>query len=252
MSTTIPAPPASETPDAPSMSFLSRFAGVYFSPGETFGDIVRKPGFLAPLITAMVASLAVVEVMLAKIGMARIIRISLEQSGQAAKMSADQMEQAIRGGAAVGTVIAHAGVLLGTPLFMLIVAGIGLGIVNAIFGARANFKTAFSVACYAGLVNVLGALMAIPMILFGDPEHFNVQNPIPSNLGFFLNQAETSKPVYSLATSADIISIWLMILLGIGMSRASGGKVKSASIFMIYLGVWLIWVLGKTGLQMLA
>jgi hypothetical protein len=248
MSTTIAAPRPSETPSKP---FLSRFCGVYFSPGEAFEDIVRKPSFLAPLVTLIMASLAVTETMLVKIGMQRIIRISLEQGGQAAKMSPEQLDKAVQGGATVGIVFAHAFAVLGTPVFLLIVAGIGLGIINAIFGARASFKTTFSVSCYASLVNVLGALMGIVMILFGDTERFNIQNPVPSNLGFFLNQAETSKPVYSLAGSVDFLSLWLIVLLGIGMSRAAQGKVKSATVSVIYLGMWLIWVLGKAGLSML-
>jgi hypothetical protein len=249
MSTPVSVPPV-EGPAAPG-SFLSRFAGVFFSPRDTFADIARNPGFIAPLIALIVSSVAVTEAMLAKIGMERIVRTSIEQSKRASSMTSEQMQQAVEQGVRIGSVIAHLSGLLGGPIFMAIVAGIGLLIVNGIFGAQANFKTAFSISCYGYLVAVLGALMALAMIFFGDPEHFNAQNPMPSNVGFFLNPLETSKPWMALASSFDIFSLWFMALLGIGFSEATGRKAKALSVFLVYFGLWMIIVLGKVGLSML-
>jgi hypothetical protein len=234
-------------PESPPMSFPERFLGVFISPGSIFEDIARRPGFVAPLITVVVASLVVLETMLAKIGMERIIRQSIEQSGQAARMSAEQLESAVHGGATLGTVIAHVAVLVIGPAALLIWAGLGLGILILILGAQAKFKAVFSATCYANLVGVLGALMAVALILFGDPEHFNAQNPIPSNVGFFLNPLETPKALYSLASSADILWIWTMVLMAMGWSRAADRKVNSLSIFLVFLGFWIVWVLGKVG-----
>jgi hypothetical protein len=130
----------------------------------------------------------------------------------------------------------------------LIVAGIGLLIVNAIFGARVEFKTAFAVTCYANLVALLGSIMALVLILLGDPEHFNAQNPVPSNIGFFLNPLETPKALLSLASSFDIFTLWFIGLLGVGFSEATGRKVKALTVFLTIVGLWMIWVLGKMGL----
>lgn len=234
-------------PESPPMSFPERFLGVFISPGPTFEDIARRPGFIAPLIVAIVSGLVILETMLFKIGMGRMIRQSLEQSGQAAKMGADQLEGAVRTGATITTVFAHVGVLVIGPAILLILAALGLGILVLIYGAPAKFKAVFSATCYANLVGVLGVLMGVALILFGDPEHFNAQNPIPSNVGFFLNPLETSKPLYSLAGSADILWIWTMVLMAMGWSRVSGGKAKTVPVFLALAGIWLIWVLGKMG-----
>jgi hypothetical protein len=238
-------PPESEL--VPSMSFGARFIGVFVSPGETFEDIARRPGFIAPLIVAIVSGLAILETMIFKIGMERIVRQSLEQSGQAARMSAEQLERTVHTGATVATVIGHVGVVVIGPAMLLIMAALGLGILVLIYGAPAKFKAVFSATCYANLVSVLGVVMGVALILFGDPEHFNAQNPIPSNVGFFLNPLETSKPLYSLASSADILWIWTMILMAMGWSRVSGGKAKTVPVFLAFAGVWLIWVFGKMG-----
>ena len=234
-------------PESPSMSFPARFLGMFISPGATFEDIARRSGFIAPLTVTIVSGLLILETMIFKIGMGRIIRQSLEQSGQAARMSAEQLEGAVRTGGTIGTVFAHVGVLVFGPAMLLVLAGLGLGILVLIYGAPAKFRAVFSATCYANLVGVLGVLMGVALILFGDPEHFNAQNPIPSNVGFFLNPLETSKPLYSLAGSADILWIWTMVLMAMGWSRVSGGKAKTLPVFLALVGIWLIWVLGKMG-----
>ena len=237
--------------DTPAQSFPERLLGIFISPAETLADVARKPGFVAPLIAIVVGAIAVTETMLWKIGMERIVRMGIEQSGRASSMSPDQIDQAVRQGAKIGGIFAHIGGVVIPPIFLLIVAGLGLLIVNLIFGAQTKFKTVFSLVCYAYLVSLLGSLMALAVILFGDPDHFNPQNPLPSNVGFFLNPLEVSKPLYALASSADFITIWFLILLGVGLSEGTGRKVKPLSIFLVYAGFWLIWVLGKAGLAMI-
>ncbi len=238
---------AAEVPNPPAKSVVARLIGVFFSPGATFADIAQYPNFIAPLVLAIVASVAVTETMLAKIGMERIVRTSIERSNRASSMSPEQMDQAIQQGAKIGAIVAHVLGALGPGIFLLILAGIGILILVPIFGAKTNFKTVFSVTCYADMPAVLGALITIPVMLFGDPETFNPQTPMPSNPAFFLDQQTTSKALYAFASSVDIFTIWLLIVLSIGLSAASAHKVKTRSVFLVYFGLWALWVIGKVG-----
>jgi len=238
-------------PETPALSFPERLMGVFISPGETFEDVARHPGFWAPLITLIVAAVAVTETMLWKIGMDRIVRTSIEQSGRASSMTPEQLDQAVRQGALYGGIFAHIAGVVGPPIFLLILAGLGILIVNLIFGAQAKFKTIFSLTCYANLVSLLGSLMALAVILFGDPDRFNSQNPVPATLGFFLNPTQVSKPIYALASSADLFTIWIIILMAAALSKGTQGKVKPLSILMVYAGLWILWILGKVGLAMI-
>ena len=237
--------------DTPAQSFPERLLGIFISPAETLADVARKPDFMAPLILGVLGAIAVTETMLWKIGMERIVRMSIEQSGRASSMSPEQMDQAVHQGARIGAIFAHIGGIVVPPIFLLIIAGLGLLIVNLIFGAQAKFKTVFSLICYANLVSLLGSLMAVAVIFFGDPDHFNAQNPVPSNVGFFLNPREVSKPLYALASSADIFTIWFLILIAVGLAEGTGRKVKPLSIFLVYAGFWVIWILVKVGLAMI-
>jgi hypothetical protein len=230
-----------------SKSFLQRFSGVFTEPGKVFEDIVSKPDFIGPLVLLILVSVAVTETMLSKIGMQRIIHASIAQSRQASSLSPAQINQAIERGAAIASVFAHVSALFGVPIFLAAVAGIGLIVLNGIFGVHVGFKKVFSVVCYADLPSVLAGVMAMAVMLFGDPDHFNPQSPAPSNPGFFLNPRETPRPVLALASSFDIFVLWFLILLAIGLSRVSGGAVKSRSIFFIYFGLWMILVVAKVG-----
>ncbi len=250
MGETLGAPPGpEEQPGEP--SFLDRAVGVFISPATAFESIVRRPNFLAPLIIAMAAGIVVTETMLQKIGIERIVRRSIEISGKAAQMNPDQMQQAIHQGSSVGSILAHVGGVVGPPIYLLVVAGVGLLIVNTIFGASTNFKTSFSVVCYAYLVSLVGAVLAVVVIFFGDPEQFNPQNFVPSSVGFFLNPLDTPKALYTIASSYDIFTIWFLFLASLGLSIASAKKVRTISILLVFIGLWTIWVFGKVGVGML-
>ncbi len=249
MGETLVAPPGPEEP--PADSFLSRALGVFISPGPTFESIVRRPDFLGPLIASIAAAVVLTEVMVYKIGMERIVRQSIELSGKASNLSAEQMQQAVHQGATWGAVITRVISVLAPPIYLLIVAAVGLFVVNAIFGGATNFKVSFSVICYANLVGLVGVVLGLVVILFGDPEQFNPQDFIPSNVGFFLNIRETPKLLYTIASSFDIFTIWVLVLAALGLSAATAKKVRPLPIFLTYLGMWLIWVLVKGGLAML-
>jgi hypothetical protein len=208
---------------------------------------VRRPDFLAPLIVTTVASVILIEAMLERIGAARIIRQSLEMSGKAAQMTPEQIDQTVQKVATFTAISMRVGGVLGVPIFLLIIAAVGLFVVNVIFGASANFKTCFSVVCYANLVLLVGVVLGLVMIFLGDVEQINPENFVPTTVGFFLNPRETSKPLYVIASSFDIFRVWFIILCSLGLSAATEKKVGTVAILLTYLGVWVLLVLGHAG-----
>ena len=249
MSSLVAVPPESELPEP--MSFGARFTGIFLSPGSTFEDIARKPGWLAPLIVLVTSAVIFIEAVLWKIGMDRIVRSGLALNPRTAQMTPEQIEQAVTQGAKIGGITMQVFAVLGPPIVVLIIAGLGLLLVNPILGKDLKFATALAVTCYARLPSILGLLMGLVMIFVGDVEHFNLQNSVPTSLGFFLNPLETSKPLYALASSIDILTVWFLILLGIGFSAATGRKVKAWTVFGYYVGLWIVWVLIMVGLASL-
>ncbi len=246
MGETAIAPPPPDQP--PSESFFSKALGVFISPGQTFESIARRPDFLAPLIIMTVSSIVIIEAMLERVGIDRIIRRSLDLSGRAAQMTPEQIDQAIQRAGTITAVSMRAGGVIGVPIFLLVIAAVGILITNVIFGAKAKFKTCFSEVCYANLVLLISLVLGLVMIFFGDMEQFNPKNFLPTTVGFFLNPHETSKPLYVIASSFDIFRVWFMILASMGLSAATGKKVGTAAIFLSFLVIWIVIVLGHAGI----
>ena len=245
MGETLIAPPLPG--DQPADTFFSRALEVFTSPGRAFESIVRRPDFLVPLIIMTVSSIVVVEAMLQKVGVGRIIRHSIEMSGRASQLTPEQIDQAVQRTSAITGILMRAGAVVGVPIFLLVIAAVGLFVVNVVFGASANFKTCFSVVCYANLVLLISAVLGLVMILLGDVEQFNAENFTPTTVGFFLNPHETSKPLYTLASSFDLLRIWFIVLASMGLSAATSRKVGTLGIFLAYLGIWIVIVLGHVG-----
>jgi hypothetical protein len=231
-------------------SLAARCVGVLLSPVTAFQEIVQAPGYIGPIVVLTLFSVAVTETMLNKIGMDFIIRRSIVQSGQS--LTPEQIDQAVQRGASFGAIFAHLGGLLGVGVMVLVVAALGMLIANTIYGGEVKYGTSLAVAAYSYIPSVFASIIAVVMILFGDRESFNPNNLTPTNLGFFLDIHSVSKPLYTLATSLDVFSFWILGLLGIGFAAAIGKKTKPLSVFLPFLGLWAVWVLVRAGLAMLS
>jgi hypothetical protein len=100
---------------------------------------------------------------------------------------------------------------------------------------------------YASLPGILKVLLGVIVIYAGTaPESFNIKNYAPTNLGAFLNPLETNPALYSLASSIDVITIWTLILLGMGTAMVAG--VKHNSGYIAVFGWWAIFVLIGVGI----
>jgi hypothetical protein len=228
-----------------------RLGGVFFSPGATFRSIARSPGFWPPLIVFIVVNLAGWQVVVRKIGLARVAAAGLAMSGRTAGMTEAQREQAVRVAEKISAISYPVGSIVGPFIVFLILALLGLAILKAIFGQQLKFKTAYSVAAYAFMPNLIAVLLGMATAAFGDPSAFNAANPAPTNLGFFLSPQSVSHALYTGATSLDILSFWTMVLLGIGFSEAVGRKASSKGVFLSFFVLWVLFVLLKMGLALI-
>ena len=185
--------------------------------------------------------------MLEKIGAGRIIRQSLEMSGKAAQMTPEQIDQTVQKVATFTAISMRVGGVLGVAHFSARHRGGGPFYCQRHLWSLGEFQECFSVVCYANLVLLVGVVLGLVMIFLGDVEQFNPENFVPTTVGFFLNPRETSKPLYVIASSFDIFRVWFIILSSLGLSAATGKKVGTLAIFLTYLGIWMLLVLGHAG-----
>jgi hypothetical protein len=143
------------------------------------------------------------------------------------------------------------GAFAAEPVLALAIVALGSlglwGTINFGFGGRATYGSIFAVWFYASLPSIIKSLLGTIVIFAGAaPESFNIKNFAPTNLGAFLNPLETNKALYTLATSLDVVTIWTLVLLGIGTAIVAG--VKRSSGYIAVFGWWAIFVLFGVGI----
>ena len=137
---------------------------------------------------------------------------------------------------------------------VLVLAGIAVlsgglwATINFVFGGRAKYGSIFTVWMYAGLPGIVKPLLGTIAIFAGmAPESFNIKNYAPTNIGAFLDPLATNKAIYTLATSLDAVTIWTLVLLGMGTAIVAG--VKRGSGYIAVFGWWAIFVLIGVGVS---
>jgi hypothetical protein len=242
--------PGSEA-QAPGLSQMQRVTYTFSAPSKTFEDIKRgnKSWWMPWLIMAIVGYLLFAAVA-TKIGMQTVVdnqmHLQPKQEERLAQASPDQRELSNK--IAVGIT---EGVFIANPVLLIVgifVLSLGLwGTMNFVFGGKAKYMSIVSAWFYAGLPGIVKVLLGIIVIYAGaTPETYNIKNFAPTNLGAFLNPLETNAGLYAFATSMDVITIWTLVLLGMGVAIVAG--VKRTSGYIAVFGWWLIFVLIGAGI----
>jgi len=132
----------------------------------------------------------------------------------------------------------------GTAVSALVVAAALLFVSNWVLSAQLAFRQVFALTCYAFLPNVLAGLLGILMMFLKQPEDFDLENPTAFNIGAYLDPQATPKWLVSVATSVDLFSIWVMLLLALGLVSA-GRRLSYAKALAAVVALWLVWVVLK-------
>ncbi|HEY3626278.1 MAG TPA: Yip1 family protein [Terracidiphilus sp.] len=235
----------------PGLSQMQRLTNTFTAPSKTFEDIKRgNKSWWMPFLVYVVLGFVFYGVVNAKVGMRQVsenqIKISPKAEDQMAQLTPEQREQRMK----ISTSITQ-GLFLATPVVVLIMGAVIslvlLGTINFGFGGRAKFGSIFAVWMYAMLPSCIKTLLGIVVLYAGTaPESFNIKNFAPTNLGAFMNPADTNPALYSLASSIDLITIWTLVLVGIGTALVAG--VKRSSGYIASFAWWAVVVLVGAGL----
>ena len=221
----------------------ARLTGVFFEPAKTFEDIAARPNFWAPLILVIVVSVVFMMLFGQHVGWERMMRHQLETSSRAAQLTPEQREQQIQMTVKFAPIGSYAFILVILPLGMLLWAAILLGIVKGMMSAQVRLKQVYAILWYSSLPGVIMAVLSIAVMFMKPPDDFNVQNPLVFNPGAFLDQATTSKFIYSLASAIDLFTLWKLVLIGIGLKAAGGRALSMGGAMTAAFLPWVIWIL---------
>lgn len=249
-----PLPPVSSspTPTAPPLSQGARIVNVFIAPSKTFSDLRRSASWWAPWLLISIVSLGFIYAVQKQITFEQITRNQIAHSSRADqfdKLPADQQARQI---AISNKILAF--FMYGSPALILFYFLIGTVVLWATFkvgfAAETTFGQAYATMVYAGLAGIVGAILGIISLFAGtSPEGFDINNPVGTNLAYYLDPSTTGKFVRGMASSLDIISIWTIILVGIGFACTS--KVKRSTAITIVAVWYIIYKLATSGLASL-
>lgn len=242
---------AESVPGGAGLSQLQRVTSVFSAPSKTFEDIKRgnRSWWLPWVIFAVLGYVLFAAVDL-KIGMQQVvenqIRLNPKQEEKLAQAPPEQRALSTK-----ISVYVTEGVFLAGPVLVLAAAAlISLvlwGTINFVFGGKATFGSIFAVWFFANLPGILKPLLGTIVIFAGaTPETFNIKAYAPTNVAAFLNPMETNAALYALATSLDIVTVWTLVLMGIGIAIVAG--VKRSSGYIAVFGWWVITILFGVGI----
>lgn len=239
----------------PKLSQMERVVDTFTAPSKTFTDI--KNGHRAwwvPFLIYVVLGYAFFYVVNTKVGMRQVSENQVRMSPKAEERMQQLTPEQREGQMKISGYVTE-GVFLAGPVFLIlmgvVISAVMLGTINFGFGGKAKFGSVLAVWMYAMLPSVIKTLLGIIVLFAGSaPEAFNISNYAPTNLGAFLSPTDTNPALYALASSIDAITIWTLVLVGIGTSMVAG--VKRSAGYIAAFGWWALLALVGVGYRAVA
>jgi hypothetical protein len=226
----------------PGLSQIERVVDTFIAPSKTFEDIRRNASWWMPFLISLIFSVAAAYVIDRQVGFDRVYENATRNlpafvQDAMNKLPPDQKAAAIQRGVAQQRITAYC-----VPILLLIIFSIYALMIWASFnfglGSQLNYGQVFAVTWYAGLPYILRSLLTILTLTFGDGgESFDLKNPVGTNIAYYMPDA--AGWLKGLLMSFDVVAIWSLILMILGMSIISKKTLTQSAIV-----VGIFWLLG--------
>jgi len=131
-------------------------------------------------------------------------------------------------------------VLVGVgAIIMPLLVGVILWIVGKFVDAKESVGAACMIACYAFIPRILDSLLRVVQAFVMDPASLNGQYRVSLSAARFLDPDVASPVLVGLLSRIDLFTIWVTVLLAIGLSVVARIPRQKAAIAAI-----IVWVIG--------
>jgi hypothetical protein len=235
--TTGDAPPAAE----PKASRWEDFIDIFYAPSSVFSRRAMS-GFLLPMavVTLLTGALYVLNSgVWSPIMDAEMSRAMAKQSQQ---LTAEQME----GIRKFGEMSSKIGAFVFVPIGIFL-TGLMLWVCGKFVEAKQTLGQATMVAAFAFMPRIIEALVVSVQGLLLDPNSFDGRWRVSLGVGRFLDPNTTSPALLALLGRLDVFTIWVTVLLAIGLAVTGGIPRGRAAI-----AAAIVWLLGAAPLLLSA
>jgi hypothetical protein len=225
---------ATPTPEKQA-SWWEDFIDIFYAPSAVYARRAHS-GFGVPML---VVTLLVGVIFLANSGVMQPIMDAEFTRGMAAaqrsnpSMTPEMMEK----GRHIGEIFAKIGAFIFMPVGMFL-TGLVLWICGKFVGAKQSVSAAIMVAAYAYAPRILEGVLTGVQGLLMDPASLTGRYKVSLGVGRFLDPDTASPFALALLGRIDVFTIWVTILLAIGLSVT--GKIPRSRAAIAAAVVWLV------------
>jgi len=193
-------------------SLAARIIGVIISPRDTYANVAAHPRWFGVLaVIVLIGATGVFTLMSTDVGKTAAIDQQVRMMESFGMKLTDaqyaRLEQGMNRAPYTGAI----GQAITLPLAAAIIAGILLGIFNALLGGDAKFKQVFAVVCHSGVVISLAQIFGLPLA------YARESLSSATNLAVFLPFLDESSFAARFLGTIDLFQIWWIVSLSIGL-----------------------------------
>ena len=220
-----------------SLGLPARIIGVLTAPRATYADVAARPRWLGALAFILLIGGAATFVFLStEVGKQAMFDQQVRMmEGFGIKLNDvayQRMEQGLSRARYTGPI----GQAVGLSVMALIVAGLMMGVFNAIMGGDATFKQVFAIVAHSGIVITLAQLFGLPLAYARETMSST------TNLAVFLPFLDENSFAARFLGSIDLFQVWWIVSLSIGLGvlyRKRTGPIATTTL-ILYAAIALI------------
>lgn len=225
------------TPARAPKSLPARIIGVLTSPRDTYAAVAAHPRWFGVMAFVVILGAAgLIVFMSSDVGKQAMLDQQVKMMESFGVKMTDTMYQQMEDRAKYAPYTSAAGQAIGLPLMALLIAGILIGVFNAIMGGNASFKQVYAIVAHSAVVLSLAQLFGLPLAYARETMSG------ATNLAVFLPFLDDSSFLAHFLGSIDLFYVWWMVSLSIGLGvlyKKRTGPI-AITILVIYVGIALV------------
>jgi hypothetical protein len=224
-------------------SLIARFIGIITAPKDTYGSVVAHPKWLGMLVlTSVMIAFFTALPLTTEAGRQAALDQQVTQMQSLGFTVSDQMYEQMEKGAPRMPYTTGISVLVVSPIFAVIIAGILFAVFNAAMGGEASFKQVFTVLAHAGSISALSAVFS------GIINYFRGSMGSVANLGALLPMLSEKSFAGNLLGMVDLFFIWYIVVLAMGLAVLYRRRTQpiAISLLSVYAVIAIVFALFKS------
>jgi hypothetical protein len=236
--------PVAAAPQPDTSGIVEDFVDIFVSPAQVFARRANAN----PMVPFLIVSAILIGLFFASRGAMGPIYQAQMQKGIEAAMKANPTltEEQMAKSKPIMEMSVNFGAVIIVPVGLLIL-GLVTMVVGRILGGKPSYGTALMIASFAWVPRIVGSLVQMVQTLTMDVSGFTSPNQLSISAARFVDPVTTSNGVQALLARVDLFTLWVTVLLAIGLVAAGTVPktkqwIAAALLFLIGTGP-AIWTL---------